>query len=190
MTELLLNLLSCIVVGIALNVISFVKFRIYLKSKRREEMGRVEMKMIPSAPPSSPKTIRPRSTTINSETINCRLMAITPIIKYKRKPIRKELNELQVEKTMFYMILTLCSISIVTRVCNMCCIIIVLNFPTFSNRLVLMLITLFNFTLLPNVSLFIFCGFDRTFRNILQKMCSVDEQGRPRNGQTSTPYDF
>ena len=61
------------------------------------------------------------------------------------------LNERHAERTMFYLILILCSISICTRVCSMCCFFLVLFFSTFSHRLTLMLVTYFIFSFWPHL---------------------------------------
>ncbi len=144
-TEFVLNLMSCICVGISLNVFSLLKFKSYLKRKRQEQ---IEEEM----------TIMSSSTTHTT-----------------RQPTmtQQNLNERQAERTMFYLILILCSISICTRVCSMCCFFLVLFFSTFSHRLTLMLVTYFIFSFLATFALFVFYSFDKKFRHYFHGIFSL-----------------
>ena len=142
-TEFVLNLMSCIIVGITLNVVSWVKFKSYLKRKRQEQIEEMTIMSSTRQPPS--------------------MMT------------QHNLNERHAERTMFYLILILCSISICTRVCSMCCFFLVLFFSTFSHRLTLMLVTYFIFSFLATFALFVFYSFDKKFRHYLHGIFSFRE---------------
>lgn len=124
-------------------------------------------------PLSKPATISSNTKTNEFAITNVKRKAIP--VKTNKKPIKNDLDEHQVEKTMFFMALTLCSISILTRVCIIFNFLIVLNFSSFSNRLTLMISTLFTFSLLATFSLWVFYAFDKKFRYILHSIFSVDD---------------
>ena len=82
---------------------------------------------------------------------------------------QKELNENRAEKNMFYMALTLCSISILSR-----CLIILSSFffqffSSLSTNLILKNITNTIYTLVPTSAIFIFYFFNKMFRQEFNK---------------------
>jgi hypothetical protein len=158
------------VIGTMLNVMSFLKFKLYLKTKYQDQPKNEMIQMLPL---SAPATTSTKTITNEFAITNVKRKAIT--VKKNKKTIKNDTNERQAEKTMFYMALTLCSISILTRLCIIFNFLTVLNFSSFSNRLTLMLCTLFIFSVLATFSLFVFYAFDRKFRYILHSIFSVDD---------------
>jgi len=70
----------------------------------------------------------------------------------------------QAEKNMFYMSLTLCSISILSRLLLMFIYIYFFFFSSFSSSLLVSLLIYFIYTFVPFVSIFVFYSFNKMFR--------------------------
>ena len=94
-----LNLFLSIVVGVALNTVSLLKYKLYVKERHsKDETYSLGVQMSHLTNDNN-----------NNRSIVHELTA------------RKELNERRVEENMFYMALSLCSMSIVSRCRNVCC---------------------------------------------------------------------
>jgi len=93
-----LNTLFSLIVGIVLNVISFAQYKFHLNKRRQQ-----------------------------TEAINMRLLEIVSVAKIANnlndQLSEKDKNAREAEKNMLYMVLSLCSISIVSRLVIICCII-------------------------------------------------------------------
>jgi hypothetical protein len=76
----------------------------------------------------------------------------------------KDKNARDAEKNMLYMVLSLCSISIVTRLVIICSIPYFLFYYSFSGSLTLMVVFITIYTLVPTVSIFIFYSFNKIYR--------------------------
>jgi hypothetical protein len=76
----------------------------------------------------------------------------------------KERYDRQAEKNMFYMSLTLCSISILSRLLLMFIFIYFFFFSSFSSNLLVLLLIYFIYTFVPFVSIFVFYSFNKMFR--------------------------
>jgi hypothetical protein len=138
-TSFCLNTLFSLIVGIVLNVISFAQYKFHL-NKRREQ----------------------------TEAINMRLIEIVNVAKIANnlndQLSEKDKNARDAEKNMLYMVLSLCSISIVTGLVIICSIPYFLFYYSFSGSLTLMVVFITIYTLVPTVSIFIFYSFNKIYR--------------------------
>jgi hypothetical protein len=102
------NLVLSLVVGFILNIVSFLKYKLYLKAKREKLANSFDL------------------------AINLEIHQVTPVetTRPTRRPVltQKEINENKAEKNMFLMALTLCSISLVSRVLLIICAVLFLFF--------------------------------------------------------------
>jgi hypothetical protein len=132
-----LNTLLCLIVGVALNVLFYIKYKKYAR-KRQREIESLQMRSIHNKP------------TIDRE-----------IIQFDYR----ERTDSKIEKNMAYMAITLCSMSILTRVLIIVCSIYISLHNTFSNSVLILMIVFFINSILPIVSIFIFYFFNEKFRN-------------------------
>jgi uncharacterized membrane-anchored protein len=82
---------------------------------------------------------------------------------------QREKNERKIEKNMFFMALTLCSISMLLRLLSMISYVYYFIFNTSSNSVLIGVIIYFIFTFGPTVSIFVFYSFNHTFRDELNR---------------------
>jgi hypothetical protein len=87
---------------------------------------------------------------------------------------QREKVERKIEKNMLFMALTLCSISILSRFIFMSIYIYVFIFNTFSNSILIGVISYFNYTIGPTVSLFVFYSFNNAVRDEMNKRLNID----------------
>ena len=80
--EVVLDLISSIVIGTVLNVVSFLKFKLYLKAKYQEQLKNEEIQMLPL---SKPATISSNTKTNEFAITNVKRKAIP--VKTNKKPI-------------------------------------------------------------------------------------------------------
>jgi uncharacterized membrane protein YciS (DUF1049 family) len=136
-----LNFFLSLIVGITLNISSYIKYKLHVR-KRQREIEELQMSSIHNRP-----------------TTNREMLQLNEREKIERK----------IEKNMLFMALTLCSISILTRFLLMITFIYIFVFNTFSNSILIQVINYFNFTLGPTVSIFIFYSFNNAFRDEMNK---------------------
>jgi hypothetical protein len=136
-----LNLFLSLLVGIILNVSSFIKYKSHVNNKKRE-VEQLQNSSINNRP------------TTNREMVQMSL---------------RENMERKIEKNMFYMALTMSSISFVSRFLLMMCYLYYFIFSSFSNSLLILLIANFIYTLGPTLSVFIFYSFNQMFRDETNK---------------------
>ena len=140
-----------LIIDVAINIISIVQFRGYLRFKRAEEVG-LQLKYFD---------------TQNSARVEV-------VVPYKFS--KRRLNERKTEKEMLYMILTLCSISFFSRIFFLFLSFSYSFFFDFQNVLVFRVITNFIYSLVPTVSIFIFHSFSKAFRIEFKKIISFEKQ--------------
>jgi hypothetical protein len=136
-----LNLLLSLIVGITLNISSYITYKLHVR-KRQREIEELQMSSIHNRP------------TTNREIL---------------QENQREKIERKIEKNMLFMALTLCSISILTRFLFMIIYIYVFIFNTFSNIILIGVISYFNYTIGPTVSIFVFYSFNNAFRDEVNK---------------------
>ena len=78
---------------------------------------------------------------------------------------KREAKEQQIERNMFRMSFTLCTISILSRFILMCCYIFYFIYNTFSNYLIVPVTGNSIFNLVPTMSTFFFYSFNQMFRD-------------------------
>ena len=136
-THLFLNLLLTTFIGITLNILSIFQYKRYLfKRKQREESYKIKYQ---------------------SRKWNNR-----ELLSRERN---KEMNERNVEKNMFFMALTLCSLLIISRCTIIIGYILFYSYYSFQQTLILILLVYSFITLGPFSSTFIFYFFNKMFRH-------------------------
>ena len=135
-TTFFLNLFLSLVIGVVLNVVSLNEFKSYAE-KRRLESEELQV-----------------SSRNNKPTIFRECEQIYQKLKIER----------QIEKNMFYMALILCAISIQSRVFIMFAYVYFFFYNTFSDALIIYIVTFTIFTLVPTLAIFVFYAFNQMFR--------------------------
>jgi hypothetical protein len=138
-TAFTLNTLFSLIVVIVLNVIYLVQYKAYLNKKRRLTEA-INMRLLKIC-----------NNSFMSKNLNDRLS-------------QKDKNERNAEKNMLYMVLCLCSISIMSRLVIIFFILFFLFHYSFSGTLTLMVVFITIYTLVPTVSIFIFYSFNKIYR--------------------------
>jgi hypothetical protein len=141
LTAFFLNFFLSLCVGVKLNIISYIKYKSHVR-KRHQEVEELQI-----------------SSFNNRPTISREIEQINQREKFERN----------IERNMFYMALTLCSFSILSRFIFMTCFIYYFNYDSFSNSLVMGQISSFIFTLGPTISTFVFYYFNKMFREETNK---------------------
>ncbi len=136
-TIFFLHFLLSFLVGVTLNIFSYIKYKSYM-NKRNIEVTELEMSSINNRP------------TISRELEQMK---------------HKERFNLQLEKNMLYMALTLCFISIVSCAIFMASYFYFFYFYSFSNSLILKTLINSLSTFVPTVSIFVFYAFNTRFRD-------------------------
>ena len=85
----------------------------------------------------------------------------------------KEIKERKVETNMFFMALTLCTISLISRVLLMIVLVYFLMFNTFYNYLIIFLMTISIQVLVPSSGIFVFYFFNKMFRQEFKQKIST-----------------
>ena len=136
-TALFLNLILSIVVGITLNISSYVKYKIHI-GKKKSELVELQLSSIHNRPTTSREV---------------------------EQLEQREKTERQIEKNMLYLALTLSSVSVLTRFIFMIAYVYYYIFASISNFLIFQLITRSIYTLVPTISIFVFYSFNKMFRD-------------------------
>jgi hypothetical protein len=137
-----LNFFLSLIVGIILNISSFIVYKLHVR-KRQREVEDLQMSSIHNRP-----------------TTNREMLQVNEREKIERK----------IEKNLLFMAFTLCSISILLRFLFMFIYIYFFIFDTFSNIILIGVISYFNFTFGPTVSIFVFYSFNNAFRDEMNKI--------------------
>jgi len=146
-TSVFLNLFLTLVVGIALNVASVYQYKTYIRQKSVKETAfRLAW--------YSKQMLADGETNVKLE-----MRELTP----------KEINEHKTERNLFFMALTLCTISILSRIVFVFCYVNYFFFNSFSNILLVIAINYSIYTLVPTVGIFVFYAFNKMFRQEFKK---------------------
>jgi len=137
LTSLFLNSFLTLLVGIILNIVSYIKYKIY-SNQRKRELEHLQMSSINNRPTTSREMEQQR---------------------------RRQRTEQNIEKNMLRMSLTLCTISILLRFLYMSSIIYYFLFNSFFNSLLTEIVVNLFLTFAPTVSSFIFYSFNKMFRD-------------------------
>jgi hypothetical protein len=153
-----LNLFLSVIVGVVLNVVSVNLYRSYIRERRENAKAYARVTFNHSQ----------NQTTTNNE-LDIQVVVVSPPHK-SMKLSRKEVDENKAESNMFRMALTLCSLSILSRILIILIYIYLLFFTNlFSVILYVILIFVLIYTLIPSISIFVFYSFNKMFREELRK---------------------
>jgi hypothetical protein len=146
-TSVFLNLFLTLVVGIALNVASVCQYKTYIRKKSiKEKAFRLAW-------------YSKQMLTDGEASVKIEMRELTP----------KEINEHKTERNLFLMALTLCTISILSRIVFVFCYINYFFYNSFSNNLLVFAINYSIYTLVPTVGIFVFYAFNKMFRQEFKK---------------------
>jgi hypothetical protein len=152
------NFFLSIIVGIILNIVSFVKYKLYLKERRSKAEAHSSNRVVNTNQfDLSPVT----NVTSNPEIQQVRLEEASAS---RRGLTKKEINENRAEKNMFYMALVLSCITLVSRVLLILCVVYFLILYSFSITLLTSVIYLSVQTFVPTSSIFVFYFFNKIYR--------------------------
>ena len=144
----LMNILFTLIVGIILNISSIVQYKSHLKKLKAEALA---------------LQIKTSNQPLTSSSENLP-------VEYQTILKKKERNQRKIENNMFYLAITLCFISIISRIILT---VAYAYFFIFSSSFVFLIIgTLSNFiyVIVPSSSILIFYSFNQMFRDELKKM--------------------
>jgi len=149
-TGIILNLLLSIIIGVILNIFSVHLYRSYVRERREKDKEYTRVKYHTNKDQN-------QSTTSLDE---IQVVVVSKV----NKLTQKEINENKSEKNMFFMALTLCSISILSRVLIIFSYVLFIFFNTFSNSLSVYIINIGLYSFAPSVAIFVFYFFNKMFR--------------------------
>jgi hypothetical protein len=148
-----LNLFITLLVGVILNISSYIKYKSHVNMRRRE-VEHLQM-----------------SSTNNIPTTNREIVQMN----------QREKTERKIERNMLYMAFTLCFVAILTRFSFMICYLYFFIFSTFSTSLLILCISNLIYTIGPTVSIFIFYSFNQMFRDETnRKLFGIEPRQSPR----------
>ena len=147
-----LNLFLTIFIGTILNIVFVYQYRSHVRERRRKDEAYVL---------GTNKQQNQATTSLDDIEV--------VVVSRPRELTQKEINENRAEKNMFFMALTLSSISIVSRSILIVRYVVFFNFYSFSTILIFFLINLTMYTLVPTVAIFIFYTFNKMFREEFRK---------------------
>ena len=132
-----LHFLLSFLVGVTLNILSYIKYKSYM-NKRRMEVTELQM------------------SSINNQ----------PIVSRELEQMEHmERFNLKLERNMFYMALALCSMSVLSCAIFMASYIYFFYFYSFSNSLILKTLVNSLSTFVPTLSIYVFYAFNTRFRD-------------------------
>ena len=150
-TYFILSIILSLIIDLILNIVLIIQYRGYLQFKRAEEVG-LQLKYFDIQ---------------NSARVE---------VEVPYKFSKRRLNERKTEKEMLYMILTLCSVSIISRIVITILCVSFIFFYHIQSFLISGLIFTLIFTLTPTASIFIFHSFNKAFRIEFKKIISFEKQ--------------
>ena len=159
------NLFLCLVVGIALNILSVSQYRSYVRERRRKDEAYTRVAFNRNENQAA-KIIG------GGDDLN----EISVVVSRPKVLTQKEKNENKSEKNMLKMALTLCSISIFSRILFCFVYIYFVYYNSFSGTLALFILIQSIYTLVYASSIFVFYSFNKMFRQEFKKTFSVEKQ--------------
>ena len=166
------NLFLSTVVGIILNIVSFVKYKSYLKERRSKSEAHSSGRAV------NTNQINLSAMTSNSAEIQ-QVRLEEASASRRRELTNKEINENRAEKNMFYMALILSCITLVSRVLIIICVVYFLILYSFSTTLLTSVINLSVQTLVPTSSIFVFYFFNKIYREEFDRLVLKRFRGNP-----------
>jgi len=164
-TSIFANLFLSLVVGVVLNIVSVYLYKSYLKQRRiRDETFR-------------------DAWFFNQTGTSAELRVSSALPTTELTP--KERNERKTERNMFFMALTLSSISVLSRVIFVISYVYFFFFSFIPNNLLVMVINYTMYTLTPTVAIFVFYRFNKAFRQELKE--KLFNQKTNEKVKTSSP---
>ena len=157
-----LNLFLSVIVGTTLSMISVYLYKSYVRQRREKHDAYFKM-----------ANTRHHDEINNGNVIELAITTATTTTTQFKKISKKEMDENRAETNMFYMALTLCAISILSRLLLIFVFILFFFFNSFSSTLVLMNINITIFTFVPTSGIFIFYFFNKLFRQEFEKKFST-----------------
>jgi hypothetical protein len=158
------NLFLLVVVGIILNIVSVLKYKSYVRQRREREKT---YNRVPISNHNNQQTVT------NMESgFEIQHVSVEHSQSYRQKLTQKEINENRAEKNMFYMALTLCSISILSRILLIISAIYFILFNSFSTTLITYALNITIQTLVPTSAIFVFYSFNKMFREECSRIFS------------------
>jgi len=152
-TTFFLNLFVTLLVGIVLNLSSYIKYKSHVNMRKRE-VEQLQMSSINNIP------------TTNRELVQMR---------------QREKTERRIERNMLYMAISLCFVSILTRFTFMVFYLYFFVFSSFSTSLLILCFSNLIYTIGPTVSIFIFYSFNQMFRDeTSKKLFGIEPRQSPR----------
>ena len=145
-TSVFLNQFMSLLVGVTLNIVSYVKFKLY-SNRRKREFEHLQMSSINNRPTTSREIEQQR---------------------------QRERTEQQIERNMYRMSLTLCTISIISRILSILVFFLNFFFKSFSSSHLTETVGNLIFTLVPTVSTFIFYSFSQMFRDETKRVFRLE----------------
>jgi hypothetical protein len=136
-TTFFLGLVLSLLVGIVLNISSYIKFKSHARKKQRD-VDELQMSSIHNRPTTSREMEQLR---------------------------QRAKTESDIERNMLYMSLTLSSIVIVSRLIFMTGYVYFFIYSSFSNTIILYVILSSIYTIVPSISIFVFYAFNKMFRD-------------------------
>ena len=158
-TAYFLNIFLTLVVGVGLNIFSVYLYSSYLRQRKLniDQTNRISYNNFSASQQAS------TSREVDIRVLNETIITIPRLNSKQRK-------ERELEKTMFYMALTLCLISILSRT------VILINYisyvffsPSFRKSLLIFISNAFMFTIVPTLAIFVFYLFNKMFRREFHK---------------------
>ena len=132
-----LHFLLSFLVGVTLNIFSYIKYKCYM-NKRRMVVTELQMSSINNRPTKSRELVQME---------------------------QREKLDRQIERNMFYMALALCSLSVLSCAIFMASYIYFFYFYSFSNSLILKTLVNSLSTFVPTLSIYVFYAFNKMFRD-------------------------
>lgn len=171
LTGFFLNLFLTLVVGVILNIVSYIQYRTYLDEKRlkfEEYRMKSKEKTLPSP--------------LNEQTT----LHLLKEIRYSSSRLpetmtQKEIDENKAENNMFRMNITQCSLSIIMRIIFMFVYVYFLFFYSFSGSLLFLIGNDLLVAIEMTISILIFYSFNKLFREEFKKKCSKKREINDNN---------
>jgi len=143
---LFLNFFLSLLIGVFLNIFSYVKYKSY---QRQRIFEKEQLQM---------------SSTHNSPVVSREIEQIN----------ERERIEHKIEKNMFHMALTLCSISIVSRILFMFIFVLFLFYFSVSSNNITSLVNYLIYTTVPTLAIFVFYSFNQVFREEIKNTIQIN----------------
>jgi hypothetical protein len=163
LTSFFLNLFLTLVVGLCLNIASVYQYKLYLKEKKKRDEAYSS-----AAFSHNKQVLETQPTTCLDEVVP----VVVVTLRQPREMTVKEIKERKAEKNMFFMALTLSTISIVSRLLSIFIYILYFLLYTLDGDLILSIIFYSIQTFCPASCIFVFYFFNKMFRQEFKQKIS------------------